>query len=324
MGTILVDREGYLDNSTLEMDCSMADIIRGAITVGKSCQDAQNISCIEKLFRISSILMTVQECEGASDSFFQASSIFNKLDPSEKGAMTYFLGMAITKLISERYFDVLWLMHVDVYHNSYRIESNAGGKPDFFGRIKTNCGQERWCIFESKGRTGGLDREAISRGKEQTQYLRTINGVIPCSRNVVQAYFKGKEQILRGYLVDPVDDNKGTDIKLGLKDLFESYYQPFYDLIELIGRENNKEQNGSLSYLDKLYDIVYIKPLGIYLGLAKNIIELLLKFDEKKLFEALKQHEEKALGIKKYLIENGKDRLVSIGNDGIFVAMKDE
>lgn len=62
MGIISIGKEGYSNNDDFLMNCSMADLIRAAITVGKSRQEAVSISYIERLFRASSILMTVQEC----------------------------------------------------------------------------------------------------------------------------------------------------------------------------------------------------------------------------------------------------------------------
>ena len=324
MGIITVSREGYLNNDDLQMNCSMADMLRAAITVGKSCNDAMSISCIERLFRASAMLMTVNEYGAQQSSYFIASPTFNRLDPSEKGAMTYFLGMAVTKLIAERYFNVPWLMHLDVYRNSYDIESDKGGKPDFIGIANTHHSQGRWHIFESKGRTGGFDRPAIIRGKEQTLYLRTINNVKPSSRNAVQAYFYGKDQVLSGYLIDPVDNNEGVDIKLGLKDLFELYYKPFYDLMELLRHEIDPKKENFISQIHSQYEITYIKPLNIYLGISKIIRRLLSDFDEENFFEMMKQNEEKLSTINSYLIDNEKKQFFSIGRDGIFVSLKIE
>lgn len=321
MGVIILGREGYSDNTDIQMTCSMADLIRAAITVGKSAQDSTNISFTEKIFRLSSLLLTIEERNISSRNCFVASTIFNSLDPSEKGAMTFFLGMAITKLVAERYFNVQWLMHFDAYRESYDAICSNGGKPDFLGVENTVSFAPQYHIFESKGRTGGLDKGALERGKEQTRYVQTISGTTPISRNVVQAYFQGDRKVLHGYLMDPTGADDGVDEKIDLKNVFKSYYKPFYDLINILGQEENKENN-FLTKISEQFEIAYIKPLDIYIGVARGIRPLLEQFSEKTFFYKMlyyKKNIEKDMQHIRIFFSDTEHINFSYGNDGIFV-----
>lgn len=96
---------------------------------------------------------------------------YDVLDPSEKGAVSYFLGLTFAKLFAEKYLNVSWLMHLDVYRDALRPRNVHGGsKPDLVG-FDTNGD---WYVIEAKGRTGGHDSEAMRRAKEQVSNLSTI------------------------------------------------------------------------------------------------------------------------------------------------------
>ncbi len=69
------------------------------------------------------------------------SEAYKTLDPSEKGAINYFIGCTFTKIIAEKLFETSWLMHLDVYQRKlYGNEDlrvayygTDNSRPDFIG-----------------------------------------------------------------------------------------------------------------------------------------------------------------------------------------------
>jgi hypothetical protein len=76
---------------------------------------------------------------------------YDGLDPSEKSAVSYFVGLTVAKLLAHRLLDVPWLMHLDVYRRDLQPVLHGGGKPDLVGQN----GAGQWVAIESKGRTHG-------------------------------------------------------------------------------------------------------------------------------------------------------------------------
>ncbi len=77
------------------------------------------------------------------------SEAYDGLDPSEKGAVSYFLGLTLAKAFAERELDVPWLMHLDVYRKELAPVLSGQSRPDLVGQ--TTGGS--WVVIEAKGRT---------------------------------------------------------------------------------------------------------------------------------------------------------------------------
>ena len=217
-------------------------------------------------------------------------------------------------MLAEHYFHIPWLLHLDVYRRYYKVDLEEGGKPDFMGiEFVSTKGQERWHIFESKGRTGGLDMDAIQRGKEQTLYVNSINGTMPESRNVVQSYFSFQNnvgKVLNCYLEDPAGNKKGKDIEIDTDKFLHLYYKPIYKIIKDIHFKND---NPNLEFNSK-FEVAYIFPLDIYIGIDKNICMLLRGFKKGEFIEMIQENNKEYT----YLKESN-DNSFSFGTDGVFV-----
>jgi hypothetical protein len=123
--------------------------------------------------------------EGAEGDILR-SSAYEGLDPSEKGAISYFIGVTLTTLFADAVVDVPWLMHFDVYRKELQPISLGKEKPDLVG-LKANGD---WIVVEAKGRTNDYSEAALAKAKSQSQQLTTIQGKGPLLRVGALAHFK--------------------------------------------------------------------------------------------------------------------------------------
>jgi hypothetical protein len=112
----------------------------------------------------------------------EKSSLYVALDPTEKGATSYFIGMMAAKIVAARLLDTPWLFHLSMFHTLGGHTTLLGkSQPDLVGLNRTRG----WVVVEAKGRTNGHSASAALAAKAQTRQLRQINGVSPILRVAV-------------------------------------------------------------------------------------------------------------------------------------------
>lgn len=198
-----------------------ADIVWSAITAGKP--GASHLlahrwhSLADLVVRSHTIYANLRQ----RGHYVDRSTLYDSLDPTEKGATSYFLGMTMAKLFSAKLFDTSWLFHVShASSNGAAISFKRGSKsqPDLIGQNSTGG----WIVVEAKGRTNYLDSAALTTAKEQTEMIRSINGASPVLRVALQAYFNSG---LTVRIDDPSDSKPDAlDIKLDMDTAMSRYY----------------------------------------------------------------------------------------------------
>ena len=168
------------------LDITWSELVWAAITVGRAgMRDVLQFgtySGFEIIYRTALLYANLTEtpCEHLA-----RSDAYDGLDPSEKGAVSYFLGLSASKLFAGRCLNVPWLLHLDVYRTQLSAVLKKGrSKPDLVGQ---DC-SGNWIVIESKGRTNGFDDKALDKAKKQSRKVRTISGTasqIPCGRAVI-------------------------------------------------------------------------------------------------------------------------------------------
>ena len=202
-----------------------ADLLWAAISVGRAellhLVRYGPFSYFEIVYRAAIIFANL--CE-TSNGTIRRSAAYEGLDPSEKGAISYFIGLTVTKLFTAMRLDVPWLMHLDVYRDQLQPVFFGSRRPDLVGR---NVAGD-WIVVESKGRTRGYDQRALDRAKAQAGQVRSIGGIQPALRLALLAYFQNG--LLKCAVDDPDDEGpQETPIELPLseEDLLKGYYRPF-------------------------------------------------------------------------------------------------
>jgi hypothetical protein len=205
-----------------DLELTWAQIVWAAVSVGKA--DLAHLylhgpySYFEIAFRTAIVYANLVE---NPDGTIRRSSVYEGLDPSEKGAISYFLGLAITKAFAAQRLDTPWLMHLDVYRQQLAIVLAGGTRPDLLGL--TNAGD--WVVVESKGRTNGFDAEALSKAKDQASQVAVVGGVPPSITAGCLIHFTGG--ILQLAVDDPSSERKSRiRIPLDEPEFIGGYYRP--------------------------------------------------------------------------------------------------
>ena len=225
---------------------SWEELCRAAITVGRrSWADVLQFgtySVLETIWRLTIVWANLKE---EANSRIGRSNAFLGLDPSEKGAVSYFLGLAIAKLLAERLFGVAWLLHFDLYRQYLNPTLGPfGNKPDFVGLDATR----HWVVIETKGRTNAAGQQLANAAKRQTRSLRQVGGEFPTLRAAIVVDFAYGP--LRAFVQDPEEfDPDAPDITVEARELVRAYYRPLIRLIQNLPHDRREDSAKGQSYL---------------------------------------------------------------------------
>lgn len=288
----------YTINGNNMLKCNWSDLVRACVTVGKKNNFNLWKNGIFSIFEVQYREYLIYAIlKRTNNGFLTKSKVYIDADPSEKGFNSYYVGNVMTKLFSEKLLGVTWLLHLDVYRDELFpfFMDGSKKKPDFVGLNK----RRNFVILESKGISGNYREKIISDGKEQTKYLRNLNGALPDLRAVIKSYYENDSLTVK--LHDPPDFYESAiDIELNLEKYIKNYYSLFLNIDEKFfePRVINEET------------FLMIKSCELYsrVGIHKGT------------FELLKENPKEFLG-NFNVIKSYSDDLISIGGDGIVVIL---
>lgn len=210
-----------------ELEADWGDLIWAALTIGRPniCHALAHgeASIYEALFRLSLLRMAVEQRPGKAYLF--RTRVFSELDPTEKGAVSYFLGMAVCKLFAYQKLGTPWLLHLDVFrHQLDPIIVGGRSRPDLVGQ---NHHSGNWQAFECKGRSTMPSAEEQRKAKKQAQRLIKVNGA-DCDLHVGAITYFLREK-LEFYWWDPKPESSEELPQVAVKltqDAWRHYYAP--------------------------------------------------------------------------------------------------
>ena len=207
------------------------DILWAAVTVGRPDRyhvfQHGDVSGYEALFRWSLIRMALEQ-RGPSTCRLTRTDAANTLDPTEKGMVSYFLGMTFCKLFADKLLHTPWVFHLDLLRSELKPLLSGWSRPDLIG---LKAGSNRWHGFECKGRSSPPSADEKNRAKTQVERLGTVD-FRGFSRSLLVAaitYFQN--DVLQFYWCDaPPQDS--DEIVLNLPDdAWRHYYSPVVEVI---------------------------------------------------------------------------------------------
>jgi hypothetical protein len=227
--------------------------------------------------------------------------VYDALDPSEKGATSYYLGLFSAKLFAEKYLGVTWLMHLDLYRDRLLPELASGkSRRDLVGFGLDGS----WYVLEAKGRTGGRDDEALRKARDQARRLLRVNGTEPRMRiGLVSSFQQGRLSI---DWTDPEGDDQETlYAEIRHEDLLYDYYKPLTDLLD-----TNQEDAEITEFRDRRYFTTYIEEADLRIGMSQAAYRASSDAGREMIVENLSP------GLVEDLPEN-----ISVGQDGVYVEL---
>lgn len=237
---------GTVANGHDELEVTWNDIIWAAVTVGRPNRHyvfRHGAAAIyEAVFRLSLVRMALEQI-GPSASRLRRTTAARTLDPTEKGAVNYFLGMTFCKLFAAKLLNTPWLLHLDVFRPHLNPVLSGRSRPDLVG-LAHSTGQ--WHAFECKGRSSPPDVRTKTRATYQARRLVSVKG-IPCTLHVGAITYL-KAETLHFYWRDPRPDNdKGIELPMAA-DVWMHYYAPVVDAI--LGADPDALRSGQGTLVD--------------------------------------------------------------------------
>lgn len=248
---------GVLADGEVELNVSWDEILWAALTIGRpSVHHVMRhgaASLYEAIFRISLVRMALEQHSPAS-SRIRRSETFKSLDPTEKGAVSYFLGMVFCKVFSSRLLQTPWLLHLDVFRDRYSASSFGRSRPDLFGQ-QSRTGH--WHAFETKGRASKPSASDRARAKMQASRLLSVGGSA-CVLHVGTFTFFVND-VLRFHWIDPPSEEKRKIELPEIGDGWRFYYGPILDLWKSRALVSSEDSDGTVRLSIEELDIdIYI------------------------------------------------------------------
>jgi hypothetical protein len=257
-----------------QLSVSWAEIIWAAISVGRGSLSHLTqygvFSVFEITYRAALIYANLRE---SPSGILTRSSAYDGLDPSEKGAVSYFVGITLAKLFANRLLSVPWLLHLDVYRQQLQPILAGKSKPDFVG---LNAAYD-WVVLEAKGRTNEYEDSVLQRAKSQTQQLTTIQGNQPVLRAGSLAYFSA------GNLQFAIRDPKGEDGREKIRDLplsKDALIRAYYRLFQAWFQEATSVQTEEIE--GRRYRLLALPDFELSIGLPLDMEERLIALEPAK------------------------------------------
>ena len=161
---------------------------------------------------------------------FRHSTSYQKLDSSEKGALSFFLGQAQAKLFARDIFRISLFVQYDAYL-VHIGRTRRKTRPDFVGFRHDGTA----IAVEAKGRSGRWDEKLVKSAKDQAEALPAIAGYPDPIRYAHLEFFDHGEWQAR--LIDPPSQRNPEPLNPALVTF--AYYGQIVAALQ--GSENSPE-----------------------------------------------------------------------------------
>ena len=262
-----------------ELSVTWEDIIWAAVTIGRpsvhhTFQYGAS-SWYEAMFRIA-IVRTALEQYGLRARRLRRTEAYKNLDPTEKGAISYFLGMAFCKLFSSKNLNTPWLLHLDVYKNYRPTVVHGRSRPDLFGQ---QSGSGRWLAFETKGRASKPSSRDKIKAKLQAQRIISVSGS-PCLMNIGTFTFFTND-VLNFLWIDPLAESAAPIDLPEVGDAWRHYFGPIRSLWLDKPRGGPNKADDLVVRLPEIDVEIHINHL-----LAQSLYDQKWEMAQRKMFES--------------------------------------
>jgi len=229
-------------NGIADMELSWPFLVWSAVSVGRAelfhIVRYGEFSLFEIAYRAAIVFANLRQTDAGR---IERSEAYDGLDPSEKGAISYFLGMTMAKAFAERMLGVPWLLHLDVYRQELQPILGGRSRPDLVGQSVIGD----WIAIESKGRTNGFDGQALNSAKGQAQMLASVAGQAPALLIGMVTHF-GDGQLQFTASDPPRREHRDrVNLPFSRSRLIEAYYRPFRTFLAREPQSRILERNGT-------------------------------------------------------------------------------
>lgn len=244
-----------------ELPVSSARLVWGAITVGATpmALGGTRRPLIELSWRAAMVEASVAETSGGTR--WVRTDSYNRLDRSEKSAVSYFLGMTQAKITCEMLLGVPHLVHLDAVLALLGRSTNSS-RPDFVGFDLSSMTYT--FAVEAKGRTNDRTDDLIKKAKRQAGLMPTIVHTTSRVRVASVASFDSNSH-WHAYLEDPPQP-RASQASVTVEELLVAYYRPL--VAALLAAEVNHDEGDETTVVGRLPGI------DMSLGLPRPVVTI--------------------------------------------------
>jgi hypothetical protein len=240
---------------TDSLNVTWDDLLWAAMTVGRPNRQYVfrhgTASWYEALFRLSLVRMSLEQA-GPAGRRLRRTQAARTLDPSEKGAVNYFLGLAVAKVFADKCLNTPWLLHLDVFRPQLNVALAGRSRPDLVGETRGGA----WIALECKGRISQPSQNAKQKAKEQAERITTIQGVAPIVNAGCITFFK--QDVLQFFWRDPTPDPDRIRHPIAINvpaEAWRYYYAPILALFNATAARRPEGRGEIVSVTDERLDV---------------------------------------------------------------------
>ncbi len=252
-------------NGKATLSTNWNELLWAAFTVGRPNRQYVfkngNALMYEAVFRVSMMRMALEQNSPGSRRLRRTTAA-KTLDPSEKGAVNYFLGLVACKLFADKLLNAPWMTHLDIWRSQLGAVLTGRSRPDLVGKIR---GGNNWIALECKGRVSKPDSDSKNKAKDQALRLVSFNGVAPALHIGGFAYFRS--DVLQFYWRDPTPERpirNPIHVEVAEAD-WSYYYGPVLDLVRASWSSRIEAPNEVLFPVEELDMQIGIDPVVLKL-----------------------------------------------------------
>lgn len=195
---------------------------------------------------------------------------YEALDQSEKTVLSYWIGMAVSKLVAAELLCVPWLQHARPLRAKGIIETsppNSRSLPDLVG----TDGDLQWHVIEAKGRQKQPTIATKQEWKTQAERVNSISSSIPATRS--HCLTISNSRCYKVEMVDPSDGaaDSSIDVIVSRDDFLTAYYRVFQSFLLTPARDSHDNVLYRRVACDPTSNLVY--EIGASRALLVNLVE---------------------------------------------------
>lgn len=250
-----------------QLPCSWPGLLRSAISLAGSTLGSSRSGlswlpgiALEFAWRAALVGANLRQRPRRGKPLLQTSQ-YRALDPSEKSAVSFFLGQVSAKHFAEHLLRAPIFCRVDEAMQAGGLPL-LGRRPDFYGW------GPRVGVFaiEAKGRSGIWNNHTMQKAKKQAQDLPRLLGGGSHAAIAHMAYLERREW--KAWLLDPPLSRQEEDGPR-LEAVLLAYYRPFAQLLEERGTGDASTHDGAT------YDMAELPEVDLRIGLRRDLRQAL-------------------------------------------------
>lgn len=216
------------------IEADVIDVARAAATVGGPV-DGTAWACSQRVAGIFHSVFAALS-EGGRGDQLEASCLFIELESTEKGGLSFRLGMAMTAVVAEELLDIYLLEHLNA-RNSSVAPKGGQRRADLFG-LDIN---DRCHVIEAKARAHGYGKDLVEYAKSQAENVNLVDTskglLVPVTRSAAITDLSQKP--IHVLFSDPESSlPRGSTYEFDLDAVLGWHYSVVPNLVEASGRSD--------------------------------------------------------------------------------------